>query len=446
MTATLGNLWRLDPPTIGDSGAVVRGGMLPHQREWWDLPNFVRGLVTGYGGGKTFALGKRMIWLAYVNAPVPIITVSPTYPMARLTVVQTIDELLDGKVRDINARLRARGISGTASYRLFRSQPYRFAIDFGDGRRNEILCMSGEHPDRLKGSNVAAAGIDEPFIQDRAVFSQVMARIRHPRARRRELDITGTPEGVVGWGVDLFEGELRAKHDVGLVQCSSRANTALPQDYVQRLEDTFDERARAAYVEGKFVNLSTGMVYYGFDPTVNCIASDAIPDGAELGIGMDFNVNPMAFCVFWRKGDRVHFLREFEKPNSDTADACKEALDEFPAVRKIYPDSSGANRKTSGKSDFETIRSFGLQVYAKPANPLRRDRYNAVNSAMRKVQVTIGPRCRKLRSYLMAYTHENLNTDAQKAMSHLLDAFSYPIAYLLPADAGHAFAAKFSGA
>lgn len=438
-------LWRLDPPEIAAGGEVVRGGMLPHQREWWDLPNFVRGLVTGYGGGKTFSLAKRMIWLAYVNAPVPVVTVSPTYPMARLTIVQTLDELLDGKVRNLTASLRARGINGQASYHLFRSQPYRFAIDFGDGRKNDILCMSGEHPDRLKGSNIAAAGIDEPFIQDRAVFTQVVSRIRHPKARRRELNVTGTPEGVIGWGVDLFEGDLRKKLDVGLVQCSSRANTALPADYVDRLEDTFDERARAAYVDGRFVNLSEGQVYYGFDPTRNS-ADVKMPDTAEYGAGMDFNVDPMAFVVFWRHGERIHFVREFEKPNSDTAEACGDIHAAFPSLRKVYPDSSGANRKTSGRSDFATIHGAGFTTHARPANPLRRDRYNAVNAALKKGLVTIGPGCPKLRNYLMAYTHEDMNTEAQKRMSHLLDAFSYPIAYLLPADATKAFSARVVGA
>lgn len=81
----------MDDPELADDGSIARGGMFPHQRQWWELPNFIRGLVTGYGGGKTLALAKRMIWLAIKNAPVPVVTVSPSYPFALTTIVQTLD-------------------------------------------------------------------------------------------------------------------------------------------------------------------------------------------------------------------------------------------------------------------------------------------------------------------------------------------------------------------
>ena len=418
------SFWRVDDPVLDDHGQVIVGGMWEHQRQWRALPHFVKGLVTGYGGGKTMALGKRMIELALINAPVPVVTVSPTYPMASTTIVQTIAELLAGK-ETLEPGLR---------WHLYKSQPYRFSIRYR-GRNATILCMSGEHPDRLKGSNIAAAGIDEPFIQERAVFDQVVARIRHPAAKRRELNITGTPEGVVGWGYDLFEGELRQKMDVGLVQCGSFANRALPPDYVGRMIDTFDDKARAAYVEGKFVNMSTGCVYHAFDGTVN-VSEDEPPPHAEWGCGMDFNVSPMAFCVFWRSGDRIHFVDEFELPNSSTEDACQKLREEYPQVDTIYPDASGKARSTKsprGKSDFDYIQDAGYQILAERANPTHRDRFNSANAALRHRRVTVSPQCPKLRRYLMAYSHEEMHREEQKAMSHLLDAWSYPIHYLMPA-------------
>lgn len=418
------SFWRLDNPVLDDRGQVIVGGMWDHQREWRALPNFVKGLVTGYGGGKTMALGKRMIELALINAPVPVVTVSPTYPMASTTIVQTIAELLAGK-ETLEPKLR---------WHLFKSQPYRFAITY-KGRHATILCMSGEHPDRLKGSNIAAAGIDEPFIQERAVFDQVVARIRHPAARRRELNITGTPEGVVGWGYDLFEGELRQKMDVGLVQCGSFANRALPAGYVDRMVETFDDTARAAYVDGKFVNMSSGRVYHAFDGTVN-VSEDEPPPHAEWGCGMDFNVSPMAFCVFWRSGDRMHFVDEFELPNSSSEDACQKLREEYPQVDAIYPDASGKARSTKsprGKSDFDYIREAGYEILAERANPTHRDRFNSANAALRHRRVTISPDCAKLRRYLMAYSHEDMHREEQKAMSHLMDAWSYPIHYIMPA-------------
>lgn len=412
--------------------------MWRHQREWWALPNFIRGLVTGYGGGKTMSLAKRMISLSLENAPVPVVTVSPTYPMALTTIVQSIVELLDGKASGSGWVWGENGPEWhpelELKWHLFRSQPYRFEIEYR-GRAATILCMSGEKPDRLKGSNIGAAGIDEPFMQSKAVFEQIVARVRHPNAKRREINITGTPEGVVGWGYELFEGELRGKHDVGLVQCSSRENLALPDGYVDRMDSSFDATAKAAYVDGKFVNMASGCVFHAFDATVN-IADEQPPAHAEWGCGMDFNVNPMAFCVFWRSGDRIHFVEEFELPNSDTPDACSLLRERYPQVDDIYPDASGKNRSTKaprGESDFSHIRDAGYMIQAPRANPALRDRFNSANGALRHRRVTISPKCRKLRTYLMAYSHEEMHREEQKAMSHLLDAWSYPIHFLMPA-------------
>ena len=426
--------WRLDVPEIAEGGTIARGGMFTHQREWWELPNFIRGLVTGYGGGKTMALGKRMIWLALKNAPVPVVTVSPSYPMALTTIVQTIDELLAGKCRN-EPELR---------YNLFRSQPYRFDIRLGH-RRATILCMSGERPERLKGSNIAAAGIDEPFIQPVEVFQQILARVRHPDARQREINITGTPEGVVGWGYDLFQGDMRDKHDLGLVQCASTENLALPAGYLERLVNSYDEAAAEAYVHGKFVNLSTGRVYHSYDPDIHTVDVEK-PAEAELCVGMDFNVNPLAFVVFWRTQSRLHIVGEHELPNCDAEQAAQFIRDKYPTVRRIYPDASGQNRQhagAGGKSAHGYLRDAGFTICARRANPQIVDRINACNGALRHGRVTIAPSCRKMRAYLLGYTHTDSNKQVQKDMSHLLDAFGYPVSNLFPVDRNAATTVAF---
>ena len=46
----------------------------------------------------------------------------------------------------------------------------------------------------------------------------------------------------------------------------------------------------------------------------------------------------------------------------------------------------------------------------------------------------------------MLYSHELMNRDSQKAMSHLLDAATYPIAYLFPVDRANMKTIKIRGA
>ena len=417
------DFWRMDDPQLDADGAIEVGGMWQHQRDWWNLPNFVKALVTGYGGGKTMALAKRMIYLALYNSPAPVMTVSPSYPLALKTIVQSIDELLDGRCT----------LEPEMTYTLRKSQPYEFTIRL-PGRTGLIWCMSGERPERLKGPNIGAAGIDEPFIQPVEVFNQVVARVRHPAARIKEIDLTGTPEGVVGWGFDLCEGEGRERQDVGLIQASTAENRALGTEYVQRMEAAYDDAALAAYRDGQFVNMTQGRVYHSFDSTVH-VTDEAMPDGAELCVGMDFNVDPMAFLVFWRKGDRVHFVAEFEHFDSDAEECAAFIRSKYPEARKVYADASGSQRSHAGGKGMSAhayLRQAGLQVTCRPSNPAIIDRVNAVNGGLRHGRVTISKACRKLRTYLLATTHKGSRTAQQKSMGHLLDAFGYPIAYLFP--------------
>lgn len=424
---TKARFWRQREPKLDDAHQVVVGGMWGHQQRWWRLKNFIRVLVGGYGSGKTLAICKRMLALALQNAPAPCALVSPTFPMARQTTITTCIELLEGK----------RMLYGSRRFWWkYNSSTHAFTFRHR-GRTATLIIYSGDNPLSLRGPNLGAAGIDEPFIQDEDVFKQMVARVRHPAAKIREINITGTPEQL-NWGYDLCVGDLNEQHDVGVVQASTRENLALDPGYVTRLLGAMTGKAADAYVEGKFVSLAEGMVYYAFDAMENVVRLP-MPPGAELGAGMDFNVNPMAATVFWRAGSHMHFIDEIELPNADTEYMCSELLDRYPDLRHVYPDATGAARSTNapgGKSDFTYIKQAGLEINARPSNPLRKDRYNAVNGKFKpaegKLTLTVAPTCKKLRKYLSVYSHELMRK--QERYSHLLDAFSYPISYLFPVD------------
>ena len=428
----LPSFWRTDDPTLDARGLVVKGGMWRHQREWWELKNFIRILVGGYGSGKTIELCKRMISLALINAPVPVAIVSPTFPMARQTTIRTLVELLKGKETLI------KGFTWKHNKSTF-----EFEIRHG-GRTGTILIYSGDHPERLKGPNLSAAGIDEPFLQDEEVFTQMVARVRHPDSKRIEINLTGTPEQL-NWGYDLAEGELNDRHDVGVVRGSTRDNRALDTEYTKRLEGSFDDKAQAAYIDGEFVNLAAGLVFHAFDPTKHIIKRQ-IPDSAALWLGMDFNVNPMAFVVGYETGDGLHILRDYEIPNSDTQDACRVALSDFPKLGEVFPDPSCRQRSTSspgGKTDEHYLREAGLHVSAPTAPWPLRDSFNAVNGAFRNGKLTISPECKRLKKYLCTFSHELM--PRQESMKHLLDAMRYPVTSMFPVARATATSEVFFG-
>lgn len=431
--------WTTDDPVFDEEGVMVQGGMWPGQREWWNLDTKVKLLLGGYGAGKTISSSKRAIASALYNAPCPVAVVSPTYSMAVDTMIATIAELLEGK-RTLYPGLRY----------SWNTNRHRFTIWLG-GKKATIIIYSGDNPVRLKGPNLAAAYIDEPFIQEYDVFTQMLARIRHPEAKLREIGLTGTPESL-NWGRDLVEGDLRDKYDVGFVRVSTRQNRALDPDYVETLMRAYDEKTAKAYIEGYFVNLSEGRMYYAFDDDSNVMHLD-MPPGAQLGVGMDFNVAPMTAVVFWTTGDHTHFVAEYELANSDTETMCQKLIMDWwdLGLREIYPDPAGKQRSTSavaGRSDFDVIRRMGFSINARSVHTPRKDRFNAMNGGLRKrddediPKITIEPwdddkqtGCKMLPRYLMELTHENSTKRGKNGgerMTHLTDAMGYAVDWFHP--------------
>lgn len=427
--------WIKESPELDpDTGQVLRGGMWPHQKQFWELSNFIKVLVGGYGAGKTLIGSKRIISSALINAPCPVAAIGPSFPLARETSIATITDLLEGKV----------SLYGRRAFRWnYNATTKVFTITHG-GRQGKIIVYSGDKPLSLRGPNLAAAWIDEPFIQDLEVFKQMIARVRHPQAKMREIFLTGTPEQL-NWGYDLCMGhEEIGKYDVGFITASSRNNLALPEEYITTLAGAYSGKEADAYLDGMFVNLASGLVYHAFKQAENVVDDGSpdtppiIPEGAELGAGMDFNVNPMSSCVFWKLGNRIHFFDEIELPNSDTEYLCSLLKERYPNLVDIYPDPAGRARKTSspgGRTDYWYIREAGFRINAPPYHDNVRDSYNAVNGKLKNSMGTVTmtfsrQRCRKLIKYLNQYNYEEMNK--QKEMSHLLDSMRYPISYLFP--------------
>ena len=400
---------------------IVTGGMWQHQRDWWNSDAFIKLLVTGYGGGKTLIGGKRAISMALHNAPVPYMCVSPTYDLAMTTTVPTIEILLTGRRIPYHYNV---------SKKLF---TIRYTNEKGQTYPAYIWVRSGENPKRLKGSNLCGAWIDEPFIQHKDVFLQMLARIRDPESKHMELNLTGTPEDL-NWGYDISEGDERDDYpDLELIRASTRANLALPARYVQTLMNAYDAKLVEAYLEGKFVNLSSGQIYYSFDRVRNVQRVKEMESGPYY-LGMDFNVDPMAAVVFTVKGERIHYLREFELPNSDTEQMIDYAQEKMKGkIVGAYPDPSGKGRKTSapaGRTDFSIIRAAGVKVNGRKKAPFIRDRRNAVNKKFKDNTATIDPACKKLIRYTEQLTHDKLNK--QEDMTHLRDAADYPVEFIYP--------------
>ena len=393
---------------------VKRTNWAEHQRTWWDLPNFIKILVGGFGCGKTWVGSLRAIYLSYLNSGILGMYVSPTFAIAELTTIPIIKDILSRLEQDYT----------------YNQTKHIFHILRWDGF---IKIASGDDPVSLKGGNMAWAGIDEPFVQKRLVFEEVQRRVRHPLAKHKEIFMTGTPEEL-GWGYDLCMNTEK-NYDVGFVYGKTKDNLFLGGengDYYKGLFAAYSEQQRKAYLEGNFLNLMQGRVYGEFDRDKN-IYKLPRHEAFDICAGLDFNVDYMTAEIFYNMGSGVHFFDELRMANTNTFELAEKLRQKYANIT-IYPDPTGGARKTSSqKTDFEILKSYGYNVCARQRVEVR-DRINAVNRMFRLKRASIEPgTCPWLVKDLERDVWKSGDIDkTEPTLTHAGDAAGYAIEYLYP--------------
>jgi len=114
-----------------------------------------------------------------------------------------------------------------------------------------VLFRSGDEPDRLRGTNLSWAFMDEGALCNEDVFLILLARLREPPAK---LWICSTPRGRDHW---LFERFIRSEsHDYEVIKSSTRDNPFLPSGFVQRLEAQYTSVWQQQEIDGLFVEIA----------------------------------------------------------------------------------------------------------------------------------------------------------------------------------------------
>lgn len=199
------------------------------------------------------------------------------------------------------------------------------------------------------------------------------------------MDVATTPEGF-RFTHHQWVKAVRDRPELvgmyGMVQASTYDNEAnLPEDYIPSLLATYPPQLINAYLNGQFVNLTSGTVYSMFDRQKNA-SHETLREGEPAFVGMDFNVGKMAAVIHVKRDGLPHAVAEVVNAY-DTPDMCrilKERLGERQI--RVYPDASGGSRKSvnASTSDHQILREAGFVVITNPANPPVKDRINAMNA------------------------------------------------------------------
>lgn len=367
-------------------------------------------LAGGVGSGKSFA-GTHFV---IKNLGIQPLTQG-------LIVANTYQQLRDVSLAALFVQFAELGI------------PYKFnknemTIEVGP---TNILCRSAEKHENWKGIEVGWYWFDEAAYSKAQAYETILARLRHPKAIKHQGLITTTPKGF-NWIHEYFVGAKKTAEHY-LINAKTSSNKHLPVDYSESLRAQYDDLLSAQELEGEFVNVTAGRVYYGFTRELN-LGEVEWDKRYPLWAGIDFNVDPMT-CVVGQviptaKGHLLHVVDEFFLRNSNTESLSMAIKAKYGPDVTIVPDSTGIKRTTNANiSDIQILKKHFTKV-SPGLNPYRVDRYASVNGAFANGLVAINPRCQNLIRDLEAVAYKK-GSDEPETSSHLLTHISDALGYLI---------------
>jgi hypothetical protein len=373
-------------------------------------------MVAGFGAGKSHAGIWRAVRLKLQYRAQNVAYYLPTYDLVTRMGMPRFCEILDG----LELPYKPNKVDSTIEISGF----------------GLIIFRTMDNPARIVAYEVADSICDEldtlPIDKARDVWNKVIARNRQkkPDGSLNTVGVATTPEGF------RFVYE-RWKKNPGagyrLIKATTMSNAAnLPDGYIDSLRETYPPSLLAAYLDGEFVNLTSGSVYSNFNRDQHR-SSERIERGEPLHIGMDFNVWNMSAVVLVLRNGLPHAVEEMIGYR-DTPDMIRAIKERYQGHHiSIYPDASGAAHKSvnASLSDISLLRQAGFTVLANSRNPAVKDRVMAVNLLLEKGQLLINhDRCPTLVEGLERQSYNKSGEpDKQGGFDHLNDAIGYFIVY-----------------
>ena len=395
--------------------------LLDHQYEVLaDTETKIIGMVSGFGGGKTYTMCRKAIQLAILNKGFTGIATEPTHDMLRNIFIPEM----------INA-LEEWGIK----YKL--NKAISTFLLYIDGIETKIICMSMENYERLVGINASWAVMDEVDtskgdIAEKA-YNKILGRIRTGNVR--QLCIFSTPEGFsFCWKCfvkDINKGSKR------LIKAKTSDNKYLPQDFIDTLKSQYPENLLQAYLSGEFVNLNSGTIYSYFNRETHHSNED-YKDRETIYVSQDFNYLGCISIVYVKRNGFDVAIDEII--SNDTKSIIANIKNRYPDSHVcIYPDASGNAHKTSSSTtDIQMLRQAGFTVYVNNSNPSVRDRINITNNLFdkQKVKVNIN-KCPKFTESLEQHSYDEKTGEPCKysggaTVDDFTDGGTYYLAYEYP--------------
>jgi hypothetical protein len=385
-------------------------------------------MVAGFGAGKTEALVARAMRLKLEFPENDIAYYLPTYDLVDRIAIPRFEEVL-----------ASYGMFDGVDFKIYSGKTSMIKV-FGCGT---IIFRTMDKPGRIIGYEVGDSLVDElDTLKEedaRLVWQKIIARNRQkkPGGADNTIAVGTTPEGF-RFVYDRWKRNP-PNEQYHIIKASTYSNARnLPDNYIDDLIADYPDNLIAAYLEGEFVNLTSGAVYPEFNRELNRCNSVMGP-GEALHIGMDFNVGKMAGVVFVQREGDPHAVAELVGLLDTPAmiDAIKRRFPNHAIF--VYPDATGGARKTQNASvsDIALLGQAGFTVLNNASNPAVKDRVLSMN---RMIHAGGKRRLRVNTDLCPAFTeglekqayNDKGEPDKTSGFDHVVDGGGYFICYRFP--------------
>jgi hypothetical protein len=407
---------------IDKNGKLNLSLLHPNQQQFIKSKYLHTGIVGGYQSGKTTVASVKCICHLLQFPKVPIAYYLPTYRLFKDALIPKFTQLFS----EINIP---------------------FTHHQGDSKiitpYGEIWMRSMDNPDSIVSYSVGYSLVDEvdvvhPNIREDAM-KRIASRNSFMKGAPNQIDFVSTPEGFA-YMYNFFEKNHNENKLLLRLKTNDNADN-LADGYIQGLREQYTEEQLKAYLNGEFVNLTSGTVYYKFDRRVNHIDKIAGKNDT-LYVGMDFNVGNMSAVVHIIETKPIA-VDELTKV-FDTEQMCSILREKYPTNHIIvYPDASGSQRNTATtKTDIGIIKQAGFSVRSKSTNPIVNDRVKNMNRMFCNGKNEIGylintHRCPEYTEALERMPYDkNGVPDKSSGFDHITDAAGYFVYFEYPLRTG----------
>ena len=305
-------------------------------------------------------------------------------------------------------------------------------------KNNTTIALKGaDNFQSLRGIKLSYCVIDEAAQVQSDAFYEVI----RPALADSEGGVLfiSTPLGKNNWTFDLYNKEKEDPVNWKSWQFTTLEGGFVSDEEIEQAKQDMSEKQFNQEFNATFESFGD-QVAWAFNRDEN-IKELPNADLRTIYIGMDFNVAPINAAIMVREGEDLYIIDEIQMYSSNTDELATEIKRRYPNSKVfVYPDPSGAARKTSanGHTDFTILTNAGFNVKAPRRHDPVRDRINALNARLRsadgKNHLFVSKRCKYSIESLEKYCFKpgTQIPDKDSGFDHMFDAISYCVAFIFP--------------